>query len=153
MAAKAAAEKQAEGILIMDVRPLSSATDFFVICTAATHRQMAAITERIEEELARCGQRVYHVEGAVSPTRPARRILPPSRFRDPSARGVAPTPGGALPADVALGESVLASDGLAWLLMDCGDLVVHLFNPPARNFYQLERLWADAPRVPFALSA
>ena len=37
---------------------------------------------------------------------------------------------------------------LQWILMDCGDVVVHLFNPPARQFYQLERLWGDAPQLP-----
>lgn len=34
-----------------------------------------------------------------------------------------------------------------WLLMDYGDLVAHLFAPAAREFYALERLWGDAPRV------
>jgi ribosomal silencing factor RsfS len=37
---------------------------------------------------------------------------------------------------------------LRWLLMDCGDLVIHLFDRPARDFYRLEDLWADAPRLP-----
>ncbi len=34
-----------------------------------------------------------------------------------------------------------------WVLLDCGDVVVHLLDEPARTFYQLEQLWADAPRV------
>lgn len=38
-----------------------------------------------------------------------------------------------------------------WVLLDFVDLVVHLFHPEARAFYQLERLWNDAPRrVPAA---
>ena len=37
---------------------------------------------------------------------------------------------------------------LQWVLMDCGEIVVHLFNRQARDFYRLEDLWADAPRVP-----
>ncbi len=40
------------------------------------------------------------------------------------------------------------ANGFAWVLIDCGDVVMHLFNPPARTFYHLERLWADAPRLP-----
>lgn len=36
-----------------------------------------------------------------------------------------------------------------WVLVDYGDLVVHLFQPEARGFYSLERLWGDAPRVPW----
>lgn len=34
-----------------------------------------------------------------------------------------------------------------WVLMDFGDVVVHLFDPPTRAYYELERVWADAPRV------
>ncbi len=37
-----------------------------------------------------------------------------------------------------------------WLLMDFGDLVVHIFFRDARHFYDLEGLWSDAPRVPLA---
>jgi ribosome-associated protein len=35
-----------------------------------------------------------------------------------------------------------------WVLLDFVDFVVHLFHPTLRNFYQLERLWADAQEVP-----
>jgi ribosome-associated protein len=35
-----------------------------------------------------------------------------------------------------------------WVLIDFFDLVVHVFHPTLREFYQLERLWADAPQVP-----
>ena len=34
-----------------------------------------------------------------------------------------------------------------WVLLDFVDMVVHLFHPEARAFYQLERLWNDAPRL------
>jgi ribosome-associated protein len=34
-----------------------------------------------------------------------------------------------------------------WVLLDFGPLVVHLFQPDQRSFYDLERLWADAPRI------
>jgi ribosome-associated protein len=32
-----------------------------------------------------------------------------------------------------------------WLLLDFGSVIVHIMAPPERDFYQLERLWADAP--------
>ncbi len=35
-----------------------------------------------------------------------------------------------------------------WVLLDYVDFVVHIFHPTLRNFYQLERLWADAEQIP-----
>lgn len=34
-----------------------------------------------------------------------------------------------------------------WILMDYGDLVVHIFYQPVREFYDLEGLWSEAPRI------
>ena len=40
-------------------------------------------------------------------------------------------------------------DDARWVLLDYGDFVVHVFLDEARRYYDLERLWADAPRVPW----
>lgn len=40
-----------------------------------------------------------------------------------------------------------------WVLMDYGDWLVHIFLDEAREFYDLERLWGDVPRVPFDVDA
>ena len=37
-----------------------------------------------------------------------------------------------------------------WVLMDYGDVVVHIFDEPTRSYYSLDRLWGDAPRVPLS---
>jgi|SRR5215471_1590232 len=34
-----------------------------------------------------------------------------------------------------------------WMLLDCGDVIVHIFGPMEREFYSLERLWSGAPAV------
>jgi ribosome-associated protein len=98
----------------MDVRALSSVTDFFVLCTAGSARQLAAVKECVEEQLDRAGCPLWHAEGVAASTR--------------------------LPAG--------ASSAPQWILMDFGDVIVHLFDQPTRAFYRLEDLWADAPRLP-----
>ena len=50
-------------------------------------------------------------------------------------------------------RSIEGLDDARWVLMDCGDLIVHVFLDEAREFYDLERLWGDVPRVPFDESA
>lgn len=50
-----------------------------------------------------------------------------------------------------LGERCLGIEGLptaSWLLMDFGDVVVHIFHEDTRGYYDLETLWLDAARVP-----
>jgi ribosome-associated protein len=40
-----------------------------------------------------------------------------------------------------------------WVLLDYGDIVVHVFDPATREYYDLGRLWADAPRIEVAAAA
>lgn len=44
-------------------------------------------------------------------------------------------------------EQVEGLSDAAWVLLDYGDIVVHVFNTEARAYYDLERLWSDAPRI------
>ena len=51
-----------------------------------------------------------------------------------------------------LGEHRMGIEGYGesrWILLDYGDLVIHLFEPETREYYDLEHLWAQAERVPF----
>ncbi|HZY86204.1 MAG TPA: ribosome silencing factor [Gemmataceae bacterium] len=43
--------------------------------------------------------------------------------------------------------SVEGYEASKWVVQDYGDVVVHVFNPDTREYYALEELWADAPRV------
>jgi ribosome-associated protein len=48
------------------------------------------------------------------------------------------------------GEKLLAMEGYqkgTWVLIDCADLIVHVFDDNTRRFYDLERLWYRAPHV------
>jgi ribosome-associated protein len=101
-AARAASSKQAERITVIDVRELITITDYFVICSGSSDRQVSTIADEVVKELKERG------------VRPVRRE----------------------------GES-----GAGWQLIDFVDLVVHVFDEEARDFYRLETLWADAPVV------
>jgi len=55
-----------------------------------------------------------------------------------------------------IGQMANHSEGLPqgrWVLLDYVDFVVHVFHPTLRNFYQIERLWADAQVVPITAAA
>lgn len=50
------------------------------------------------------------------------------------------------------GYKPVSSEGLSqasWILVDLGDVIVHIFHAPVREFYDLEGLWRDAPRESF----
>jgi len=54
------------------------------------------------------------------------------------------------------GARLLGAEGLRegrWALLDFGDLVVHVFEHPLREFYDLEGMWFDAPRLPLQIPA
>jgi len=44
-------------------------------------------------------------------------------------------------------KSVEGLDDASWVLLDYGDIVVHVFLDETRAYYELERLWTDAPRI------
>ena len=88
---------------ILEVHELIVITDFFVICTGSTDRQVRTIVEEVEKAL-----------------RGQRSLKPVRREGDVEAH---------------------------WVLLDYIDVVIHVFAPEEREYYDLERLWRDAPRV------
>jgi len=100
--ARMAADKKADGILVLDIKDLSSISDYIVICHGASDRQVQAIAESIQHGLKK------------------RKVI------------------------------LIGSEGVnegRWALLDYGDVVVHIFYEPVRDFYNLEGLWAEAPRL------
>jgi ribosome-associated protein len=93
----------------MDLREISTFTDFFVICSAASEPQLKAIANEIETRL-----RADHAIRAV------------------------------------------AIDGFPasqWIVLDYLEVVVHVFHRDKRDFYSLEDLWGDAPRLEWETAA
>ena len=103
-AAQAASSKKAMDIVILDVGKLIGITDYFVICSGNTERQVKTIVEEIERRLREEGVKPYRREGEREQR---------------------------------------------WVLVDYLDVVVHVFHREDREFYDLERLWSDAPMIPF----
>lgn len=44
-------------------------------------------------------------------------------------------------------RSIEGADYNNWVLIDYGDVIVHIFENETRNYYELEKLWLDAPRI------
>ncbi len=66
MIAKAASDKKAADIVIIDMRKMSSLGDFFVIASAESAPQIKAISENIIDKLKSRGVRPYHIESDIS---------------------------------------------------------------------------------------
>src|SRR5262245_11896243 len=63
-AVRAAEDKKATDLVILDLRGAAGFTDFFVICSGGNPRQVRAIAESIQETLAAAGTKPSHTEGA-----------------------------------------------------------------------------------------
>ena len=89
--------------MVLDLREISTFTDFFVICSGTSEPHLKAIAGEIETRLREDDN-----------TRPA------------------------------------AVDGFPasqWIVLDYMQVIVHVFHREKRDFYSLEDLWSDAPRV------
>ena len=96
------ADKKAMDVVVLDMADASSITDYFLICSGGSQRQVQAIADAIGEQLKQAGITSLGVEG----------------YREGH-----------------------------WILMDYGDVIVHVFSQETREFYDLEHLWANAPKI------
>lgn len=62
-AVRAAESKKASDIRVLDLREVTSFTDYFILCTGANQRQIQAISDAVGEELAARGERPHNIEG------------------------------------------------------------------------------------------
>lgn len=99
---KAADDKLAENIMVLDVRGLTSLGDYFVIMNGRNERQMHGIVDGVLEAAHKNNIEVLHQEGKNSGN---------------------------------------------WTLIDLNTVIVHVFNAEERSYYNLEKLWSDAPLV------
>lgn len=102
VAFKAADDKRAEDIVVLNMEGVSLVADHFVICHANSERQVQAIAREIADKASEENFEVKRIEGM---------------------------------------------DGGRWVLVDLGDLVAHIFHKDERGFYNLEKLWGDAPLI------
>ncbi|MBI3630103.1 MAG: ribosome silencing factor [Candidatus Rokubacteria bacterium] len=101
-AARAALDKKALDLVVLDVRRISGIADYFLLCSGRSTTHIQAIADAIRDELKAEGVRPRHVEG--------------------------------MPAS-------------GWILLDYGNILVHIFLEDTRAYYALERLWGDAPAL------
>ena len=95
-------QKKARDLTILNVIAVSSFTDYFVICSGGSVRQVQALADAVRENMKKTGITPLGVEGE------------------------------------AIGK---------WVLIDYADVIVHIFYEPIREFYNLEQLWSDVPRM------
>ena len=96
-------DKHAKEIVIMDLRGLTTMTDYFVLGSGDSTVQVKAIVDHLHQTLRSESVRSYHIEG----------------YRQ-----------------------------LSWVLIDYVDVVAHVFLAETREYFALERLWADAKISP-----
>ncbi len=95
-------EKLGQDIEVLKIDEISVIADYLVIASGKNSNQMQAMTDLVEEKLARAGYVSKRIEGNKNST---------------------------------------------WILMDYGDVIIHVFSSEDRLFYDLERIWRDGKKV------
>ena len=100
LAAKALDGKKAMNLMLLEVKGLTTLTEYMLLATGTSDTHLRALCDEVEKKMEEAGEKVWQREG----------------YR-----------------------------GDTWIVMDfCGGMV-HVFTQEQRKFYDLERLWGDAP--------
>ncbi|OIJ16178.1 ribosome silencing factor [Anaerobacillus arseniciselenatis] len=102
IAVKAADDKKAENITVLDMKGISLISDYFLICNGNSEKQVQAIATEIKKSAQAQDIELKRLEGF---------------------------------------------DQARWVLIDLDDVVVHVFHKDERVYYNLEKLWGDAPTI------
>lgn len=105
--ARIAHDNKSEDVVALDLRGISPVTDFVIVGTGTSDRQMRAVVDMVVEYGKKVGERPFGFSGYES---------------------------------------------ACWILLDYVDVVFHVFGKPYRDYYDLELLWGDAPRIEWARS-
>lgn len=100
--AKAAIDKKAENVKLLDLTQVESFTDYFVVGSALSDRQVRAIADSVSDRMEKQGYSLLSMEGY--------------------------------------------QEG-RWVLMDYGDVIIHIFLDALRDYYDLENLWSKATSI------
>lgn len=103
LAARAADEKLATDVVVLDVGDVIGIWEHFVVASAASERQVKAVVDRVEEAVRE-----------------------------------------------STGRSPIADEGRGarrWVVLDFGDVAVHVFLTSERDYYRLDKLYGDVPRT------
>ncbi len=102
LAAKALDGKKAMNLMLLEVKGLTTLTEYMLLATGTSDTHLRALCDEVEKKMEEAGEKVWHREG----------------YR-----------------------------GDTWIVMDFCGVMVHVFTQEQRKFYDLERLWGDAPLV------
>ena len=92
-------DKQGVDIRVMDLREVSSLTDFFIVVHGNNEPHVKTLADTVQDVTVEAGLSMRSLEGYAEAT---------------------------------------------WILMDFGDIIIHVFDKATREFYNLERIWGDA---------
>lgn len=93
---------KAEDIVTIDLKGQTPISDYMIVASGTSSRQVGALAEKLQERLKGLGLDDIRIEG---------------------------------------------KDQCNWVIVDAGDVIIHLFRPEVREFYNIEKMWQPHPHI------